>query len=144
MGIVSIDALMKIDRGLATEIPVKEVRAKHLSKVMGTDVTVKIKALSGDTYCSLLAVSKNKKGNVDVAKVYKAQSLIVVEGVQEPSLKNKELQAHFGAASPAELAVILFPGGELVNIYNKIAELSGYGDDEEDDEGGVDEEVKNS
>ena len=61
MGIVSIDALMKIDRGLATEIPVKEVRAKHLSKVMGTDVTVKIKALSGDTYCSLLAVSKNKK-----------------------------------------------------------------------------------
>ncbi len=142
MGIVSIDALMKIDRGLITEIPTKEVRAKHLSKVMGTDVTVKIRALSGNTYCNLLAVSKNKKGDVEVAKVYKAQSLIVVEGVQEPSLKDKELQAHFGAASPVDLAAILFPGGELVGIYNEIAMLSGYGDDE--DEGGVDEEVKNS
>ena len=80
MGIVSIDALMKIDRGLITEIPTKEVRAKHLSKIMDKDVSVKIKALSGNTYGSLLAVAKNKKGDIDVSKIYKAQSLIVVKG----------------------------------------------------------------
>lgn len=142
MGIVSIDALMKIDRGLITEIPVKEVRAKHLSKIMGADVSVKIKALSGNTYSSLMATAKNKKGGIDVSKLYKAQSLIVVEGVQEPSLKDKELQAHFGAASPVDLAAILFPGGEMVDIYSDISMLSGYGDDEDED--GVDEEVKNS
>ena len=56
MGIVSIDALMKIDRGLITEIPTKEVRAKHLSKIMDKDVSVKIKALSGNTYGSLRCV----------------------------------------------------------------------------------------
>lgn len=61
MGIVSIDALMKIDRGLITEVPTKEVRAKHLSKIMGTDVSVKIKALSGNTYGSLLAAAKSKR-----------------------------------------------------------------------------------
>ena len=139
MGIVSIDALMKIDRGLITEIPTKEVRAKHLSKIMDKDVSVKIKALSGNTYGSLLAVAKNKKGDIDVSKIYKAQSLIVVEGVQEPSLRDKELQAHFGAASPVDLAAILFPGGEMVGIYSKSAMHSRYGDDED-----TDEEVKNS
>ena len=55
------------------------------------------------------------------------------------SLKDKELQAHFGAASPVDLAAILFPGGEMVGIYSEIAMLSGYGDDED-----TDEEVKNS
>ena len=137
MGIVSIDTLMKIDRGLITEVPTKEVRAKRLSKIAGTDVVVKIKALSGNTFASL-ATSKDKKDRIDASKLYKAQSLIVAEGVQEPSLKNQELQTHFGAASPAELATILFPGGELIDIYSEIATLSGYGDDED-----TDEEVKN-
>ena len=138
MGIVSIDTLMKIDRGLITEVPTKEVRAKRLSKIAGTDVVVKIKALSGNTFASLLATSKDKKDRIDASKLYKAQSLIVAEGVQEPSLKNQELQTHFGAASPAELATILFPGGELIDIYSEIATLSGYGADED-----TDEEVKN-
>ena len=63
---------------------------------------MKIKALSGETYVGLLATATNKKGNVDPAKTYKAQTLIVVEAMQEPSLKDKELQSHFGAVSPAE------------------------------------------
>ncbi len=138
--IVSIDSLMKIDRGLATEIPTKEVQAKHLSRILGTEVSVKIRALSGNTYCSLIGVSKGKNGDTDMTKIYKAQSLVVAEGVVEPSLKDKDLQAHFGAASPAELSAILFPGGELVGIFSEIATLSGYGDDEDED---ADEEVKN-
>lgn len=81
MGIVSIDTLMKIDRGLITEVPTKEVRAKRLSKIAGTDVVVKIKALSGNTFASLLATSKDKKDRIDASKLYKAQSLIVAEGV---------------------------------------------------------------
>lgn len=34
MAILSIDTLMKLDRKLVEEIPTKEVRAKHLSKIM--------------------------------------------------------------------------------------------------------------
>lgn len=50
MAILSIDTLMKLDRKLVEEVPTKEIRAKHLSKIMGQDVSVKIKALSGETY----------------------------------------------------------------------------------------------
>ena len=63
-----------------------------------------------------------------------------MEAMQEPSLKDKELQSHFGAVSPADLARILFPGGEMTSVFGEVAELSGYGDDEEE----TDEEVKNS
>ena len=71
--------------------------------------------------------------------MFKAQSLIVVEGVTEPSLKDAELQKHFGAASPVDLAQILFPGGELTSVFNEVAKLSGFIED--DDE--LEEEVKN-
>ena len=138
MGVVSISELMKMDRGLVKEVPTKEVYAKHLSKILGKRVTVKVKALSGNTSCSLVGVSKDKKGDLDMTKLYKAQSLIVVEGMVEPSLKDKELQEHFGAVSPTDLAAMFFPGGEMVDVYDESATLSGYGG--EDD---VDEEVKN-
>ena len=52
MGVVSISELMKMDRGLVKEVPTKEVYAKHLSKILGKRVTVKVKALPGNTYCS--------------------------------------------------------------------------------------------
>ena len=142
MAILSIDTLMKLDRKLVEEVPTKEVRAKHLSKIMGKDVSVKIKALSGETYIGLLATAINKKGNVDPAKTYKAQTLIVVEAMQEPPLKDKELQEHFGAASPIDLAKILFPGGELTSVFHEVADLSGFKDDEDDEDEDIDE-IKN-
>ena len=70
---------------------------------------------------------------------YRAQALIVVEAMQSPSLKDKELQVHFGAASPIDLAKTLFPGGELTKIFQEVADLSGFGDDEDEDL----EEIKN-
>ena len=142
MGMLSIETLMKLDRKQVMEVPVKEVHAKHLSKILGHDVNVKIKALSGNTYTELLAGANGKKGNVNISKIYKAQTLIVVEAMQEPSLKDKELQNHFGVGSPADLAQILFPRGEMVTIFNAVSELSGYGDDDEDED--TDDEVKNS
>lgn len=103
---------------------------------------MEIKALSGDTYMDLLATATNKKGKVDMSKAYRAQALIVVEAVQNPSLKDKELQEHFGAASPIDLAKILFPGGELTSVFHEVADLSGFKDDEDDDDEDIDE-IKN-
>lgn len=136
---LSIDMLMRLDREKVAEVPVKDIRANRLSQLMGQDVTVEIKALAGDTYMDLLATATNKKGNVDVSKTYRAQALIVVEAMQSPSLKDKELQVHFGAASPIDLAKTLFPGGELTKIFQEVADLSGFGDDEDEDI----EEIKN-
>lgn len=136
---LSIDMLMRMDREKVAEVPVKDIKANRLSQLMGQDVTVEIKALAGDTYMDLLATATNKKGNVDVSKTYRAQALIVVEAMQSPSLKDKELQVHFGAASPIDLAKTLFPGGELTKIFQEVADLSGFGDDEDEDL----EEIKN-
>ena len=136
---LSIDMLMRLDREKVAEVPVKDIKANRLSQLMGQDVTVEIKALAGDTYMDLLATATNKKGNVDVSKTYRAQALIVVEAMQSPSLKDKELQVHFGAASPIDLAKTLFPGGELTKIFQEVADLSGFGDNEDEDL----EEIKN-
>ena len=114
---LSIDMLMRLDREKVAEVPVKDIKANRLSQLMGQDVTVEIKALAGDIYMDLLATATNKKGNVDVSKTYRAQALIVVEAMQSPSLKDKELQVHFGAASPIDLAKTLFPGGELTKSF---------------------------
>ena len=136
---LSIDMLMRLDREKVAEVPVKDIKANRLSQLMGQDVTVEIKALAGDIYMDLLATATNKKGNVDVSKTYRAQALIVVEAMQSPSLKDKELQVQFGAAAPIDLAKTLFPGGELTKIFQEVADLSGFGDDEDEDL----EEIKN-
>lgn len=139
MAKLSIQTLMKLDRDKVMEVPSKEVKAVHLSNLLGEDSYITIKALSGNQYMDLLATARNKKNDLDMSKMFKAQSLIVVEGVTEPSLKDAELQKHFGAASPVDLAQILFPGGELTSVFNEVAKLSGFIED--DDE--LEEEVKN-
>ena len=136
---LSIQTLMKLDRDKVMEVPSKEVKAVHLSNLLGEDSYITIKALSGNQYMDLLATARNKKNDLDMSKMFKAQSLIVVEGVTEPSLKDAELQKHFGAASPVDLAQILFPGGELTSVFNEVAKLSGFIEDDEE----LEEEVKN-
>ncbi|MBR1856154.1 MAG: hypothetical protein IJ803_03670 [Oribacterium sp.] len=139
MAKLSIQTLMKLDRDKVMEVPSKEVKAVHLSNLLGEDSYITIKALSGNQYMDLLATARNKKNDLDMSKMFKAQSLIVVEGVTEPSLKDAELQKHFGAASPVDLAQILFPGGELTSVFNEVAKLSGFIEDDEE----LEEEVKN-
>lgn len=139
MAKLSIQTLMKLDRDKVMEVPSKEVKAVHLSNLLGEDSYITIKALSGNQYMDLLATARNKKNDLDMSKMFKAQSLIVVEGVTEPSLKDAELQKHFGAASPVDLAQILFPGGELTSVFNEVAKISGFIEDDEE----LEEEVKN-
>ena len=59
--------------------------------------------------------------------------------MKDPDLKNGDLQRHFGAATPRDLARILFPGGEIAKLADVVTQLSGYSDDE-----GLVEQVKNS
>jgi len=133
-----VDKLMAIDKGEFAKEQTAEMQAKHLSKVLKEQVTIRVRALPGDQYTDITARLVNKKGNADFSKSYDVNALLVVEGVVEPSLKDKELQKHFGAATPKELAKLLFPGGELTEIANMITELSGFSQPEEDED-----EVKN-
>ena len=133
-----IDFLMSLDRDKLTEVPTERVRAKRLSEIAGEDVFVTLSALSGDRYAEI-AGGNVRKGEFDYSRVYDMQSLMVAEAVKDPDLKNAELQRHFGAATPRDLARILFPGGEIARLADVVTQLSGYSDDE-----GLVEQVKNS
>ena len=110
-----VDKLMAIDKGKFAEGQTGELQAKRLSEILGEPVVIKVKALSGDQYTDITTRLVDKRGNADFSKSYDVNALLVVEGVVEPSLKDKDLQAHFGAATPKELAKLLFPGGELTH-----------------------------
>lgn len=133
-----IDFLMSIDRDKLTEVPTEKVRAKRLSEIAGEDVFVTVSALPGDRYAEISTTSV-RNGKLDFSRVYDMQSLMVAEAVKDPDLKNGDLQRHFGAATPRDLARILFPGGEIAKLADVVTQLSGYSDDE-----GLVEQVKNS
>ena len=134
-----VDKLMAIDSGVFAQDLTAEIPAKRLSDVLGEPVKVKVKALSGDQYMDITTRLVDRKGNADFSRAYDVNALLVVEGMIEPSMKDKDLQQHFGAATPKELAKILFPGGELSDIAGEITRLSGFTQNDEETE----EEVKN-
>lgn len=133
-----IDKLLAIDKGEVEKIPTEEVKAIHLSKVMGEDVKITIRAIPGERYMELTSTMVNSKGKLVFGKAYDAYALIAVEGIAEPSMKEPELMKHFGCASPKDLVKALFPGGELNRVADKISELSGFDKEEEQEE-----EIKN-
>ena len=137
-----MEKLMKLDRDKLFEIPTEKIKACHLSKVAGEDVEITIKALSGSRYTEIMSSATNKSGSVDMSRVYDTHAMVVVAGCVEPNLKDKELMEYYKAITPNDLAKILFPGGELVKISEKIGALSGFG--KEDTKDGTDyEDIKN-
>lgn len=137
-----MERLMKLDRDKLLEIPTEKMKACHLSKMAGEDIEITVKALSGGRYTELVSSATGQNGSIDMAKIYDAHAMVVVAGCTEPNLKDKELMEYYKAVTPKDLAKILFPGGELVRISEKIGALSGFGK-EETEEGTDYEDIKN-
>lgn len=131
-----VEKLMKMDRNKLEQIPMGEVEIKRISDLCGEPFIVKCKAISGNRHTELTALMTNKKGDLDLGKAYKVNTLMAVEGVVEPDLKNEELQKHFGCKTPKDLAEKLFPGGDMAKVGELISELSGFTKE-------TDEEIKN-
>lgn len=113
-----------------TERPTGEFEVSRLSKILGEKFMLKAKAL---TMSELEAFPKGEKFKIHV----------IVTGISEPDLKNKDLREKFtptgrkNPLTPVELVETLFLPGEVSNLYNAIMELSGFGDD------AIEEIVKN-
>ena len=138
-----MERLMKLDRDKLLEVPSAKIKADHLSKVAGEEVEITVKALSGSRYTEIMSSATNKSGRVDMSRVYDTHAMVAVAGCVEPDLKDKELMEYYNAVTPKDLAKILFPGGELVKISEKIGALSGFGK-EEAEEGTEYDDIKNS
>lgn len=111
----TLDLLLKGHLGSIKDIK-KEIKIKRLSKDLGEDVIFQIKALSLDR---LEEIRKNNTTDF--------HAHVILEGVKEPNLKDKELNELYKAITPVELINALLLPGEIEDIYLSISKLSGYG-----------------
>lgn len=107
-----------LDLLLANELPepkTKDIKVKRLSEAWEQDVVLTLRELS---YNEVRAILKEDGEHTRAA--------IVLEGVQEPSLKNMELMKKMKASTPLETVEKLFQAGEIEDIAIEIEKLSGY------------------
>ncbi|MGB9813531.1 MAG: phage tail assembly chaperone [Thermovenabulum sp.] len=128
-----VDKLLQLDAA-KIKMPEKEIEMKRLSELLDEKVVFKIRAIDGERYADIqrLAINISNKGNVKDIDMYKLQVLTIIEGVVEPNLKDKRLLEHFNCATPEELVKRLLLAGEITDLYNEIAKLSGYETEVED------------
>jgi hypothetical protein len=136
-----VEALLHADAAKANEKKTAVFKSHRLGKILGLDgaADVTITEVNPRRIHQLIGRHYDKKGNYDFEKSYDANCAVLAEGMVEPPLKDKGLQDHFGAPTPAELAARIF-AGEVSKIAMAIIKLSGVEDD--DDEEGA-EEIKN-
>ena len=126
------EKLLRIDKAKPTERETKEIVSKRLSKMMGEETKITIRELSGKRMSRLSGMLTDKKGNRDMTKFYDLNLMYCVEGIVEPSMKDEKLLEHFGAATPKDLADLLF-GMESSRIAEEIVGLSGVNEEAEDE-----------
>ena len=132
-----VDQLLKADAKKVNDLDTGVYKSKKLAKVLGQDepVEITIREIPSRRLNDIVAFQLDKKGNVDFAKTFETKLMVCLEGIVEPSMRNKDLQEHFGAKSGTDLAEKLF-GSEVNEISDAISALSGLVGNEE-------EEIKN-
>ena len=134
-----LQKLMKMDASKLSERPTKDYEVKRLSKLMGEPFVLKLQSIPADLYSDIQSDCIDiKKSSVDTIDLYKLQFRTIVEGVQEPNLKDKDLMAHFNVKTPIDLVNKLFIPGEISDISAQITSLCGFESQKD-----VDEQVKN-
>lgn len=131
-----VDELMKVDAKKAGDLKKSTYHSKKLAEILGKEeVEITIREIPSRRINDLSGYQYDRKGNMDYSKNFDAKLMSCVEGIIEPNLRDKELQAHFKCRSATELCEKLF-GFEVNYISDAIMKLS---DIEEDTE----EEIKN-
>ena len=124
--------LLGADRGKLRLMPTKEVEITRLSELIGQPVIFTIRALTGEEFqeAQQAALSLTKRGEVEDVDSRMLQVMCVLNGTQDPNLKDKQLLEMYEAATPDQLlnGSFLLPG-EVSQLFNAIQELSGFGED---------------
>ncbi|UVI32089.1 phage tail assembly chaperone [Paenibacillus spongiae] len=122
----ALNLLLSKDRS-KLELPTKKVEIKRLTEQLGEPVYFTIRALTSAEYTKVRELcNKDEDGDKSLFEIHS-----VIAGLVDPSLKDKELQQHFNVGTPKSLledAQFLVPG-EISELAEKIAEMSGYGKD---------------
>lgn len=134
-----VEKLMKADAKKADEREVGVFQSTQLARILGErkPVDVKIQELSARRKNELVAMAVDDNGRADMSKAYDANLKVVIAGVIEPNLKDKDLQEHFGCKMAVDLAEKLFKS-EVTDIATAIFSLGTVGDGKDDED-----EIKN-
>ena len=128
----TLAVLLGADRGKLRLMPTKEVEITRLSEIVGQPVIFSIRALTGEEFqeAQQAALSLTKRGEVEDVDSRMLQVMCVLNGTQDPNLKDKQLLEMYEAATPDQLlnGSFLLPG-EVSQLFNTIQELSGFGED---------------
>lgn len=128
----TLAVLLGADRGKLRLMPTKEVEITRLSGLVGQPVIFTIRALTGEEFqeAQQAALSLTKRGEVEDVDSRMLQVMCVLNGTQDPNLKDKQLLDLYEAATPDQLlnGSFLLPG-EVSQLFNAIQELSGFGAD---------------
>jgi hypothetical protein len=127
-----IDKLMEADPSKLMERKTKKLKSDRLTELTGSmdPVEITIQSIPKRRLNQLLSIQMDKKGNYNFERSIDAQLMVIVEGMKEPDMKNKDLQTHFGAQTPKDLAERLFDT-EITKISDEIMGLCGMDDDED-------------
>lgn len=123
-----VDRLLQADAvNKLKEKPTKTVKMERLSKLLGFDFTVTLRAIDPERYADIqkmaVALTNGEAENIDI---YKMQTQTLLAGIADPDLKRKELLDAFGVTLPSELIRKIFLAGEIADLTAKITELNGY------------------
>lgn len=127
-----LDKLMKVDK---TTLPLEEKKypSERLKKLLGTDaqVDITLRQIPARRMNDLINMAYDKKGNRDMSKNYDMNLMFCVEGIVDPSMKDPELMAKFGASTPKELCERIFDV-EANLIAQEISAMSSLQETEDD------------
>lgn len=134
-----VDELMKADAKKAGDLKKDTYPSKKLSEILGKEekVEITIREIPSRRINDLSAYQYDRKGKMDYSKNFDAKLMTCVEGIVEPNLRDKELQAHFKCKTANELCEKLF-GFEVNYISDAIMRLSDIKEEED-----TEEEIKN-
>lgn len=106
-----VEKLLKADKAGVEQLEERKMVSQKLSKILGEkNVEITIQEISPRRFNQLTNAQYGENGEFLPERVFDVHTLICAEGIVEPNLKDKDLQAHFGASTPKDLAEKLFKG----------------------------------
>lgn len=125
-----VDILLNADTNAVLAEKTEEYEVERLSKILGEKFVLTLKAIPAKRYSEIQTTAINMNGKRKNVDLYKMQMLTLNEGIKEPNLAEPNLLKKFGATTPFDMYEKLFLAGEITNITNKISALSGYSEEE--------------
>lgn len=125
-----VDILLNADTNAVLAEKTEEYEVERLSKILGEKFVLTLKAIPAKRYSEIQTTAINMNGKRKSVDLYKMQMLTLNEGIKEPNLAEPNLLKKFGATTPFDMYEKLFLAGEITDIANKISALSGYSEEE--------------